>query len=120
MVSPFAWIGGQIRGWASNVRTFFRTVSVSDLLPPSVLSTIRFIASSFPRSLGFASGPKEQITGSIVFAVFLVVVSLSILTAVAVVFLIVTLPFGLLRLIPVVNRYWPLSPELWPLWSLEG
>lgn len=115
---PVRFIWGQILGWIGSVAGIIRGIAPIDLLPPSVLSTIRFIGDKLPQGLGFTNGPKDHIVGSVVFSVFLVVASLSVLTYVAVVFLVVTLPFGLLRLWPVINRYWPLSPEMWPFWNL--
>jgi len=61
-----------------------------------------------PRALGYRATPYEQMTASVVLAVMLVIVSIGFLTWVAPIFIFPFL-FGAARLIPPVDRAWPLT-----------
>jgi hypothetical protein len=75
-----------------------------------------FFQNSLPRSLGFTATARGHITGIIVFSLFMVIASATLLTYVAVLFFILAMPVAVLRLIPAVNAAWPLSPAAWPFW----
>lgn len=109
----------QLRGTVDNVRRLVSGTTLRDLLPPSIVSTLLFIRDSIPRALGFTDGPQAHLTGIIVFSVFLIIASLSLLTWVALLFAIVALPVAGLRLIPAVDDLWPLARADWPLWSVQ-
>lgn len=113
------WIGNQIRGTASNVRSLFSSATLKGLLPPSWYSTLIWIRDTLPRSLGFTGSRIKQLTGVVAFSIVLVIASASLLTYVAIVYLIIFGSIGLLRLIPAVHRRWPFSASSWPLWTVR-
>lgn len=96
----------------SNLRSVVGRATPEDLIPPwvweRVTSTIAWVLEQLPRAAGYEATPYEQMTASIVVAVMLVVVSIGFLTWVAPIFII---PFliGAARLIPPVDRAWPLT-----------
>lgn len=114
---PLSWLREQAVGTAANVRRLLSSLSIDDLLPPSVVSTLVFVRDSVPRAFGFGT-PEEHITGIVVFSAFLVIASFTLLTFVAVAFFLLAMPIALLRLIPAINKRWPLSAEMWPFWSV--
>ncbi len=112
-------IGEQLRGTAANTRDLVTGVSLGNLLPPSILSTLAFIRDAVPRSVGFADTAARQATGVVVVAITMVVASLTVLTWLAVAFAVLFGPLALLRLIPAVDDRWPLSASTWPLWEVR-
>lgn len=113
------WPVRQLRGWLANLWAAITGARLSDVLPPSWLSTLAFIRDSLPRSLGFTNSLTSQLTGVIVFAVVLVVASFTLLTYVAIVYALVFGTVALLRAIPAVNRRWPWTAGDWPLWEVR-
>lgn len=112
-------IRSQVIGTLTNIRSLVSGASLRDLLPPSIVSTILFFRDSLPRALGFTEGARGHITGVVVFTVFLIVASATLLTYVAIVFFIVAMPPAVARLIPAVNDRWPLSVSSWPFWQVR-
>lgn len=114
------WIGDQIRGTAGNVRSLFSAATLQGLLPPYIYETLVWIRDTLPRSLGFTGSRIKQLTGVVAFSIVMVLASATLLTWVAVVYLIVFGSLGLLRLIPAVHRRWPVSASSWPFWTVKG
>lgn len=119
-MAPLSWAGRQVRGWARNVYQLFTRLDPRQLLPAAWVSTLVFLRDSLPRALGFTRSNRSHITGVVVFSIFLVVASFTILTYVAVLFFLLAMPIALLRLWPAVNQRWPLSASSWPLWTVKG
>lgn len=96
----------------SNLRAVLTRATPEDLIPPwiweQLTSTWAWLKIQFPRVVGYKATPYEQMTASIVIAVMLVIVSIGFLTWVAPIFLLPFL-FGAARLIPPVDRAWPLT-----------
>jgi len=119
-MGALSWAGRQVRGWGANVRALFTRLDPRQLLPGAWVSTLLFLRDSLPRSLGFTNSARGHITGVVVFTIFLVVASFTILTYVAVAFFILAMPIALLRLWPFIDRHWPLDATKWPLWTVTG
>lgn len=115
---PISWARDQVEGFLGSVTSVVRNTSISDLLPPSVVSTIRWVANTLPMSLGFTDGPRKHIIGVAVVSAGMVLVSLGTLTPIGIVYFVLLMPISLLRLWPAVNDRWPLGPEDWPFWNL--
>jgi len=97
----------------SNLTDVLAQATPEDLIPPwiwgQLTSTWAWVKIQFPRALGYrATTPYEQMTASVVLAVMLVIVSIGFLTWVAPIFIFPFL-FGAARLIPPVDRAWPLT-----------
>jgi len=101
-----------VRETLANVWQVVGRATPEDLIPPwiweRVTGTIAWVVEQLPRTAGYRATPYEQMTASVVVAVMLVIVSIGFLTWVAPVFII---PFliGAARLIPPVDRAWPLT-----------
>lgn len=107
----------QIAGTLRNIRGLVSGATLQGILPPSIYSTLVWVANTLPRSLGFGSR-TQHITGVVAFTLVLIIASLTILTAVAIAFFLVAMPIALLRLVPAVEKRWPLSGAAWPLWEV--
>jgi hypothetical protein len=118
-MTAISWIRTQVGGWANNVKETITGTGLSDILPPSWVSVLKFFLDSFPQALGFTDEPKEHIQGVIVFSTVLVVASFTTLTVVAAIFAAIFGPLALLRLWPAVEKRWPLSSDSWFLWSIS-
>jgi len=96
----------------SNLTDVLAQATPEDLIPPwiweQLTSTWAWVKIQFPRALGYRATPYEQMTASVVLAVMLVIVSIGFLTWVAPIFIFPFL-FGAARLIPPVDRAWPLT-----------
>jgi len=99
----------------SNLTDVLAQATPEDLIPPwiweQLTSTWAWVKIQFPRALGYRATPYEQMTASVVLAVMLVIVSIGFLTWVAPIFIFPFL-FGAARLIPPVDRAWPLTASL--------
>jgi len=113
------WLPRQMAGALKNFWALFSDTGLNDLLPQSWVDTIIWIRDSFPRSLGFADNPQEQLINVVVFTVAMVVVSLATLTYIAIPYALLFIPVALLRFWPAVDDRWPVSPSSWPLWSVR-
>lgn len=113
------WPFRQLWAATQNLASTLRGVRLRDLLPPSILSTLMFVRDSLPRSMGFTSSRTSHLTGVVVFSIALVVFSFTLLTYVAIVWVLVFGGLGVLRLFPAVEARWPLTASSWPLWSVK-
>ncbi|MFC7216469.1 hypothetical protein ACFQO4_20635 [Saliphagus sp. GCM10025334] len=113
------WPFCQMKGWLANIWLVVSTVSIADLFPPWVVSTLIFIRDSLPRSLGFTSSLPRHITGVAVFTAAMVISSLGILTYVAIPYALFFGALALFRLWPAVNDRWPVDESSWPLWTVR-
>jgi len=109
----------QIRGTIANSGQTIASISLLDLLPPSIVSTLLWIRDTVPRGLGFADR-TGHITGVVALTIVLIISSFGLLTVFAIGFFGVAFPLALLRVVPFVNDNWPLSESAWPLWSVGG
>ncbi len=109
----------QVTGTLANLRVTATTVTLGDLLPPSIVSTLVWARDTIPRGLGFA--PRTgHLTGVIALTAVMIIASATLLTAVALAFFAIAFPIALLRFIPAVNRRWPLETGNWPLWDVRS
>lgn len=102
------WPIRQTRGFIENVEELFRGTDLEEIVPP----TVEWLLLQIPHALGFGS-PKQQIKASTALGVTAVISSFVTL-GVTIVFVAVfaaTFAVGVIRLWPVVNRFWPL-PEV--------
>lgn len=113
---PFRQVGGAFRNLFGSITT----AGLSDLLPPSVVSLIVFVADAGPRSVGFADDPWSQLSAVVVVTVAMVLASFGILTWAAVGFALFFGPPALLRFFPAVDDRWPLSASAWPFWRVNS
>lgn len=109
----------QISGTLSNIRQVFSGATLQGLLPPSIYSSLIWAVNTLPRGLGFTSSRIQHITGVFALTIVMIIASLTILTYVALAFFVVAFPIALLRLIPAVDRRWPLDEAAWPLWEVQ-
>lgn len=103
------WPFRQAAGWAGNLWGFVSTVSWRQVLVPSLVAAITWLAAQVPRAFGFGS-PSEQITASISLgiAAYISGYVTAFLTWGLIVVFAVTATIGFLRFVPVVEQYWPL------------
>lgn len=100
----------QVRGFGRNVREIVSVETGYEILPPSIADTIQWFLKSIPRAFGFGT-PEQMITGSVALAVVSVLSSFVTFGATLALLVVwaVTFSLGVLRLVPVVNAYWPLN-----------
>lgn len=99
----------QIRGFAENLWASITGATWEGFLPPSIVSTIKFLAQSVPDAFGFGSR-QDQLRGSVVL-IFVSLLSSVLTLGATLVFVGVfgfTLFVGVLRHIPAVDANWPL------------
>jgi hypothetical protein len=101
----------QLRGFVGNVRESLGMASWEGFLPPSIVSTLKFLGEAVPDAFGFDT-PYAQIRGSVVLGILAVLSSVLTLgaTLVFVGVFAVTGFVGIVRHIPIVEEVWPL-PE---------
>lgn len=108
----YRWPIRQLTGFIAGLRGLLARIIGNPLetLPPSISSTIRWLLKKFPEAFGFST-PNDQILASFVLVIFALLSSLITFgaTLVLVGVFIFTLFVGVLRLVPVVNHYWPLN-----------
>jgi hypothetical protein len=115
---PLSWIAEQTRGTARNVWSTLTGLELGQVFPPFVVDILLFTRDTVPRGLGFASR-AGHIGGVISLTLVLIIASLATLTYVAVAYFVIAFPIALLRLIPAVDKRWPLSADNWPLWEVS-
>jgi hypothetical protein len=118
LVNALAWPFRQARGTLSNLGGFIGDIEAGDLLPPSVVSTLIWVRDTFPRSLGFSERAR-MFTASIAFGLVLVISSLGVLTPVGIAWAVFFGGLAALRLVPVVEDYWPWDASSWPFWEVR-
>lgn len=101
------WPFSQAAGFVRNARSAIRRTGPDDVLPPWIVSTLAWMRQQIPRTLGYGSA-YEQMTGSIVLAIAMIVASFGILTWLAA-FMLIPFFVGVARLLPVVDDNWPLT-----------
>ena len=110
--AAFLWPYRTVRATLGNLREVLGAATPEDLIPPwiyaYITSTFAWFRMQVPRVAGYRATPYEQMTASVVIGVAMVVVSVGLLTWLAPIMII---PFGIgaARLIPVVDRAWPLA-----------
>jgi len=116
LLAVFLWPFRQLRGFLANVRAGVGSVQWSDVVAPWFIARYRELKAFYGRQVAWVLGdgsPTEMIVASVVLAVSLVVASATLLTYLAVVF-VVPLSIGLLRYWPWVNGVWT---AYWPLYG---
>jgi hypothetical protein len=101
----------QLRGFVSNLWASAMRAKWEGFLPPSIVSTIKFVGNMVPDAFGFGT-PFEQLQASVVLgtvAVLSSIITLGATLALVVVFG-ATFAVGIIRHIPAVEGRWPL-PE---------
>ncbi|ELZ96589.1 hypothetical protein [Haloferax sulfurifontis] len=102
-------IRGQLSGFARNAWGYATNWSLDDILLPSIVDTINWIASLVPRALGIRqTTPREQINANIVFIFFWATLSvISFGATLALVFVhLFLLGIGVWRWLPAFNELW--------------
>lgn len=108
----------QLRGTVQNILEFLSFASLEELVPPAVYSSLVWIRDTIPRGLGF-SDRRGHITGIVGLTVVMIVASLTILTAVAIVYFVIAMAIAVTRFIPAVDDRWPFSASAWPFWEVQ-
>lgn len=110
--SAVRWPFAVTRQWFANIGAVLRKASPEDVIPPwlweQFWGTVTWLGAQFPAAAGYKATPYDQMVGSVALAVFMIVVSIGVLTPLSAVMVI---PFfiGAARLHPVVDRVWPLA-----------
>jgi len=115
--SAGGWVRRQASGTASNLRGLVGYLSLDRLLPPSVVSTLQFFASTVPVALGLRGATsKEQFAGSTTLVLLAIVTSTLTLglTLVAVAFFGVFWLISIARTVPAVNDAYESKMSLLP------
>jgi len=114
------WPLRQVRGALGTLWAGVTSAGLSEILPPSIVSLLAFVADAGPRSIGFADDPFAQLSGVIVVSAAMVVASFGLLTYAAVAFALLFGPVALVRFIPFIDERWPLASRSWPLWGVDS
>jgi len=112
------WVQRQVGGLFDNLRSFVGRFGLQDILPPSVISVIEFIANQIPYALGYTSSPARHFAAVIAVSVAGALASFGFLTVFAVFFAIAYGGLALLRFIPAVGKRWPADESDWPFWEV--
>lgn len=89
-----------------------------ELMPPAVVDVLLWTRDTVPRGLGFADR-ESHLTGTFALAIVLIIASLSVLTWLAVGYLLVMLPIAVARFSDPIDKRWPVGTKDWPLWELR-
>jgi len=103
------WPWRQLRGFAGRLWGFLTSVSWTEVLVPSLVGAIRWLFAQVPYAAGVGP-PDKQITASIALGVAAYLsgyVTAGLTWALLIVFA-GTAGIGVLRFVPVVERFWPL------------
>ncbi|MEF8856881.1 MAG: hypothetical protein V5A16_05605 [Haloplanus sp.] len=92
--------------------------SLRELLPPALVDVLLWTRDTVPRGLGFADRTGHLI-GTFALALVMVIASLTLLTWLAIAYLIVMLPIALLRFFDAVDSRWPVDESSWPFWTVR-
>lgn len=101
------WPVAQLKGFAMNVWLFIVGLKPDSVLPPSIVSTLRWLRDQVPRAFGLGTR-NEQITSSIVLTVvtFLTGFVTGGLAWLIIAVWVVTFLLGTLRLWPFIDDWW--------------
>lgn len=108
-LSWLRWAWTQFVGFWSNLYTYLATVTLDELLPPSLRALINWLLSIIPRSLGLRGDRGDQLSALVVVALFAILSSLVTFGLSGLLIAALYIPVlihGLLRLIPAYESWW--------------
>ena len=106
------WMWGQLTGACRNFWALLGSLTLDELLPPSIVSTIQFYISAIPAALGLRNASRERMVSAIITLGIIVTLSTVItlgLTIGALIVLGILFLIALLRLFPAFNSKWKRS-----------